>query len=51
MTDNAIKARRAYKRDYMKKWNAKNKDKLREYQERYWEKKGREMFGEKNNHE
>ena len=35
MTDKAIEARRAYKR----KWNADNREKVREYQDRYWERK------------
>lgn len=35
ITQEAREARRAYKRE----WNRKNKDKLREYNERYWQKK------------
>lgn len=35
LTQEALEARRAYKRE----WNRKNKDKLREYNERYWQKK------------
>lgn len=48
MTDNAIMARRAYRNEYSRKWRAKNKDKVKQYQERYWEKKGREAL-EKDN--
>lgn len=35
MTERAREARRAYKRE----WNRKNPDKVREAQERYWERK------------
>lgn len=35
MTDEAIEARRAYKRN----WAKANPDKVREYSRRYWEKK------------
>jgi len=38
MTEQAAKARRAYKRE----WAKKNPDKIREYQRRYWTKKGAE---------
>lgn len=35
ITQEAREARRAYKRE----WNRKNKDKLRQYMEKYWQKK------------
>lgn len=35
----AIEARRAYKRE----WSAKNKDRIAEYQRRYWLKKSKEQ--------
>ena len=35
MTESAAEARRAYKR----RWNAQNREKNREYMQRYWEKK------------
>lgn len=38
MTEEARKARRAYKRE----WNKKNRDKVKAAQDRYWEKKARE---------
>lgn len=38
MTDKAREARKLYKRD----WQRKNKDKVKEYQRRYWEKKALE---------
>lgn len=38
MTEAALEARRAYKRE----WAKKNKDKVREQQERYWAKKAAE---------
>ncbi len=37
MTESARRARRAYAKAY----RVKNKDKIREYNERYWDKKGR----------
>lgn len=37
MTEAAKEARRAYKRA----WNAKNKDKVKAAQERYWERKAK----------
>lgn len=39
MTDEARAARNAYRRE----WNKKNKDKLKEYQDRYWAKKAKEQ--------
>lgn len=39
MTDAAKEARRAYKRA----WNAQNRDKVKEYQQRYWNKKALEL--------
>lgn len=39
----AIEARRAYKRA----WNAKNKEKLREYNHRYWLKRAAEQTANK----
>ena len=39
MTDSAREEKRAYARA----WNKKTPDKLREYRERYWEKKAREL--------
>ena len=43
LSEEAIAARRAYKR----KWNAKNKDKVRAAQARYWEKKALKKGDEK----
>lgn len=39
MNDKAIQARREYKR----KWNAEHRDKVKEYQRKYWEKKAAEL--------
>lgn len=39
MAVTASEARKAYRR----KWAKENPDKIRAYQERYWEKKAREM--------
>lgn len=33
-------------RDYMRLWRKKNRDKLKEYNERYWRKKALEMLKE-----
>lgn len=41
LTEAAAEARRAYKRE----WYAKNRDKQREYSERYWAKKAEETAG------
>lgn len=41
MTEAAKEARRAYKRE----WNAKNRDKVKASQERYWERKARQAQG------
>ena len=38
MTDEALEARRAYKR----KWSRDNRDKVAEYQRRYWERKAQQ---------
>lgn len=35
MTEKALAARRAYKRE----WNRRNPEKVKEYQERYWNRK------------
>lgn len=43
MTDEARAARNAYRRE----WSRKNKDKLKEYQERYWAKKAKELYQQK----
>lgn len=39
----AIEARKQYKRD----WNAKNRDKLKQYQKRYWERKAADTTSSK----
>jgi len=36
------------KKKYMKKWNAKNPDKVRQHQDRYWAKKYKEQLEEEN---
>ena len=43
MNDAAAEARRAYKR----KWNAENREKNRQYQKAYWERKAAELAKEK----
>ena len=37
-------ARREAQRQYQREWRAKNPDKVREKNRRYWEKKGREFL-------
>lgn len=37
MTDQAREMRRAYKRE----WNRRNREKVKEYQERYWNRRAR----------
>lgn len=43
MTDQALEARRAYKR----KWARDNRDKVREAQQRYWERRAEREAAEK----
>lgn len=43
MSKAALEARRAYQRE----WYAKNRDKKREYQQRYWAKKASETASER----
>jgi len=43
MTESALRARRAYAKAY----RAKKKDRIKEYNERYWEKKGQLEDGKK----
>lgn len=43
MTERALRARR----EYQKAYRMKNKDRIREINERYWDKKGREADGKK----
>ena len=33
-------------REYMRKWRRENKDKVKQYNERYWAKKAREANGQ-----
>lgn len=42
MSEAAIAARREYKREYMRKWRAANKEKVANNNRRYWEKKAAE---------
>lgn len=38
---------RQIKREYMKEWRKRNKDKVRAAQERYWEKKAKKLTNSK----
>ena len=42
LTDKAREARNAYQRE----WNRKNREKVREHQRRYWERKAAELEAE-----
>lgn len=42
MTEQAREA----KREYMRKWRRENKDKVKQHQARYWERKAQEEQGE-----
>ena len=44
MKESAKESRREYMRAYMKKWRAKNKDKIKIYNDRYWEKKANKQL-------
>lgn len=48
LTDEAKELRRQYMRKYKREWQRKNKDKVKIYQERYWNKKA--MQEQKINH-
>ena len=37
---------RALKRQYMKEWRSKNKDKIRAYNQKYWERKAKALSDE-----
>lgn len=45
MTDEA----RRLRNEYMKEWRAKNKDKVKEAQDRYWEIKAKKLKQKENN--
>lgn len=40
MKKDIIEATKNARREYHKEWRAKNKDKVREYNRRFWEKRG-----------
>lgn len=40
LSEAALEARRSYKREYMRKWRAANKDRVKEIERRFWERKG-----------
>ena len=47
LTDTEIQElARELQREYMRLWRKKNRDKLKEYNERYWRKKALEMLKE-----
>ena len=39
LSDEAREAQREYKRNYMREWRARNKDKVQENNRKYWERK------------
>lgn len=41
---------RAAKNEYMKQWRAKNKDRVRAINQRYWERRAAKREGEKTDH-
>lgn len=43
MEAEALALRREYQRNYARKWRSKNKEKNRIIQQRYWEKKAKEL--------
>lgn len=48
MDQAALEAKREYQREYARKWRARpeNKQKIKEYKNRYWQKKAYEEFKE-----
>ena len=51
MSEAAKTAQREYKREYMRKWRAANKDKVSENNRRYWERKAAQIDGGGEEHE
>lgn len=49
LSERAREAQRRYKREYMRKWRAENKDKVIAINARYWEKKAAKMGGADSN--
>lgn len=48
MTDDAKARRRAAQAAYARQWRKKNPDKVKQYNQNYWDKKAREMEGMSN---
>ena len=42
LSPEAREAKNKYMREYMKEWRKKNKERTRQYDAKYWEKKARE---------
>ena len=40
---------RLARREYMREWRAKNKDKIKVHQDRYWENKAKNLISKKEN--
>lgn len=50
MTDNMTPEAKAARAEYYRQWRQKNKDKRREYQRRYWERKAQQEQKEGDEH-
>ena len=49
MSDNTLELKAIEeRREYMRKWRANNKDKVKEHQKRYWLKKAEKRVDDKN---
>lgn len=48
MTDDAKARRRAAQAAYARQWRKKNPDKVKQYNQNYWDKKAREMEEQEN---
>jgi len=48
MTDDAKARRRAAQAAYARQWRKKNPDKVKQYNQNYWDKKAREMEVQEN---
>lgn len=49
MADNMTPEAKAARAEYYRQWRQQNKDKRREYQRRYWERKARDAKGDDTN--
>ena len=49
LTAAEIEAARKARREYMRRWRAKNRDRVREYEQRFWARRAVEYASERSN--